>query len=771
MPSYRPLPLSNSAFLPPSVHPLHPFRPSLPAKSQPSRPYPRVVRKRLRLPCRVVAVTDLDAPTVHEKASFASLDTLVEDPHRRRFIFFGGKGGVGKTSSAAAVGVQCADEGLKTLVISTDPAHSLGDALKVDLSDGKIRKVDPDLELYAVESDTKEAVEEFRGLLASLNAADTVKEGGESGGTGRGGWGGMASKLGLQEFSEVLETIPPGADELIALVSVLELVQQEKPDVHFDRVIIDTAPTGHTLRFLAFPDFLDKFLTQALALREKLDNARGLLGNVTKMFMGGGRKKVNVNDALQKAANRVRMYRDKMIELSELFRDPERTEFVVVTIPTILAVEESKRLIEKLWDEGIWVRHVIVNQVLPESDDGTVTKYLSQVRRGQAKEISFATEQIADEYGLFVSLVPRFDTEVRGVYALEALANIAFKENRRKFYGLLFDQEARAPDGSKSQFMFVGGKGGVGKTSVAAALGVKLAGEGLKTLVLSTDPAHSLADSLQTSLKGGAPVPVDFPSGDLYAMEIDTEGAIAEFQTLAKDFVREGNKGVGVDLARKLGLEEFAGLLDNAPPGIDELVALTQVMELVKFGDFDRVIVDTAPTGHTLRLLSFPDFLDKFLGKVMRLKRRLDSAIDTLRNVLGRKDSADAVDRAAQGVDRLRENMAALRDLVADGDRTQFAIVTVPTGLAMAESERLVRSLRKDGVKVRNLIINQVVPDASALKYVKRIIEGQDHCIEDLRRAGEDKNITLTRVPFFDVEVRGVYGLRAMAGSMFSTHR
>lgn len=725
------------------------------------------MRKRLRLPCRFVAVADLDTPTVHEKASFSNLDTLVEHPHRRRFIFFGGKGGVGKTSSAAAVGVHCADDGLKTLVISTDPAHSLGDALRLDLSDGSIRKVDPDLELYAVESDTKEAVEEFRQLLASLNTADTVKEGGNGGAAGKGAWGGVASKLGLQEFSEVLETIPPGADELIALVGVLELVQQEKPDVHFDRVIIDTAPTGHTLRFLAFPDFLDKFLTQALALREKLDSARGLLGNVTKMFMGGGRK-VNMNDALEKAAKKVRVYRDKMIELSELFRDPERAEFVVVTIPTVLAVEESKRLIQKLWDEGIWVRHVIVNQVLPESDDSTVTKYLNQVRKGQAKEISFATERIADEYGLSVSLVPRFDTEVRGVYALEALSNVAFKENRRKSYGLLFDQKALAPDGSKSQFMFVGGKGGVGKTSMSASLAVKLASEGFKTLVLSTDPAHSLADSLQTSLKGGAPVPVDFPKGELYAMEIDTEGAITEFQTLAKDFVREGNRGVGVDLARKLGLEEFAGLLDNAPPGIDELVALTQVMDLVKFGDFDRVIVDTAPTGHTLRLLSFPDFLDKFLGKVMRLKKRLDSAIDTLRNVLGRKDSADAVDRAAQGVDRLRENMAALRDLVADGGRTQFAIVTMPTGLAMAESERLVRSLRKDGVQVRNLIINQVVPDATALKYVERIIEGQDRCIEDLRNAGEEKNIGLTRVPFFDVEVRGVYGLRAMAGGMFT---
>lgn len=713
----------------------------------------------------VVAIADVGSAAASETTSAANLDTLIAQRERRRFIFFGGKGGVGKTSSAAAVAVECADAGLSTLVISTDPAHSLGDALRLDLSDGKVLKVDPDLELYAIESDTAEAVEQFRDLVSSLNAPATTAENGEEG--GKGGWSSVADKLGLQEFSEVLETIPPGADELIALVSVLDFVQEENPQMKFDRIIIDTAPTGHTLRFLAFPDFLDKFLTQALALRGRLNNAKGLIGNVTKMFMGWD-KKVDMNSALEKASKRVAIYRDKMIELSELFRDPERTEFVVVTIATELAVAESKRLIQKLWDEGIWVRHVVVNQVLPEGNGITIGKYLSQVRKGQAREISFATEQIADEYGLSVTIVPRFDTEVRGVYGLEAMGNIAFKENRQKAYGALFDEGARVSNGLESLFVFVGGKGGVGKTSISAALGTKLAMQGFKTLVLSTDPAHSLSDALLVSLEGGTPVSIDLPEGELFAMEIDTEGAIASFQALAKDFVREGSNGVGRDLARKLGLEEFASLLDNVPPGIDELVALTQVIDLVKFGDFDRVVIDTAPTGHTLRLLSFPEFLDKFLGKVMRLKMRLDSAIDTLRNVLGRKDSADAVDRAAQGVSRLRENMAALRELVSDHSRTQFAIVTAPTGLAMVESERLVKSLRKDSVLVRNLVINQVIPDASAEKFVERIVDGQARCVKELTEVGEEKGIALTKVPFFDAEVRGLYGLRAMAGSMFS---
>lgn len=739
-------------------------------------------RKRCRRSHAIAAVTEVEPPpppqaTSDDRAAPTSLDALLELPHRRRYVFFGGKGGVGKTSSAAAVAVHAASAGLSTLVISTDPAHSLGDALRFDLSDGRMRRVDDTLPLYAVESDTREAVDRFRDLVGSLSARETAATA-QTDGTAKdkdGGWASVAERLGLQEFSDVLDTIPPGADELIALVSVLDLVEAENADVEFDRIIIDTAPTGHTLRFLSFPDFLDRFLTQALALRRKLDGARGVVGSVTKMFMGS--QKVDVNKALESAAERVTVYRDKMIHLSELFRDPSRTEFVVVTIATMLAVEESKRLIQRLWDEGIWVRHVIMNQILPAGRDDTIAKYLAQVRKGQAREISFATEQIADQYGLSITLVPRFDTEVRGVYGLQALARVGFREQRRASYAPLFDHAASSSsslanaddDGTDTcQFVFVGGKGGVGKTSISSALGMALAAHGLKTLVLSTDPAHSLGDALQQRLDGGDMQRVDGADGELYALEIDSERAIQDFQTLARDYVAEGRRGVGVDVARKLGLEEFAGLLDNPPPGIDELVALTQVLELVKFGDFDRVVVDTAPTGHTLRLLSFPEFLDGFLGKVLRLKQRLDAGMDGLRAMLGRKDTGDAMDKAGRGVDRVRENMVELRALIADEQRTQFAIVTAPTGLAMVESERLVKSLKKDGVAVRNLVINQVVSDGSAGAFVQRIVAEQGKCMRELEKCCVDKNIVMVEVPYFDVEVRGVYGLKAMAVPMFS---
>jgi arsenite/tail-anchored protein-transporting ATPase len=735
---------------------------------------PRQTRSSLRVTRRSAVCVTARAAAVHVPAGHApedasALSILLENRNRRRYVFFTGKGGTGKTSTSAAVAVKMADEGITTLVISTDPAHSLGDALRMDLSDGKLHRVSPELDLYAIESDTSEAVAEFRKLVAGLRVDGTTEgdDGVSSSPKSSSKWKGVARKLGLDEFGDVLDTIPPGADELIALVRVLNLVENQSQGINFMRIIVDCAPSGHTLRLLAFPDFLDKFLTKALALRKKLDIAGSMMGNVAKMFVGNDLK-VDVNMALETAAERVEQYRARMNDLADLFRDPSRAEFVVVAIPTVMAVEESKRLCGALLDDGIWVRHLVANQVLPAADAGVQERYLQRLRNGQAREIAFATEALGDEYGLTVSPVFLFDIEVRGVYALRALAMSAFADNRVESYGGLFNP-AYSPlgvevddGGGSSQFVFVGGKGGVGKTSMSAAMGISLADRGMKTLVISTDPAHSLGDSLDVSLAGGKPIPILGTNENLYAMEIDTSKAVTEFRELVQQFASAESKGVGPDFARNLGLAEFADLLDNAPPGIDELVALTQVVDLVRHGDFKRVVIDTAPTGHCLRLLSFPDFLNTFLGKLIRLKQRLDSTLDAMRNVFGKKSAADAVDSAADRIERFRRSMVMLRDLILDAERTQFVMVTIPTGLAMAESERLVKQLVKDGVTVRNLIVNQVIADDSASTFVRRILHGQDDCLKLLEESCAAKDIEVTRLPYFDTEVRGLPALRAL---------
>ncbi|CAM9358085.1 unnamed protein product, partial [Hapterophycus canaliculatus] len=204
-----------------------------------------------------------------------------------------------------------------------------------------------------------------------------------------------------------------------------------------------------------------------------------------------------------------------------------------------------------------------------------------------------------------------------------------------------------------------------------------MADDGYKTVIVSTDPAHSLGDALQMELKGGGltPVPGITGTGSLHALEVDTEGAVDEFKEVVDGFMRKmksksetGDATAG--LVDQLNLGEFAGVLDNAPPGTDELVALSKVLRLVK-GDnelgikFDRVIIDTAPTGHTLRMLSYPEFLDGFFEKLIKIRNKLKGATAMLSMFSGRGGgtSPEEEKEFEEDRDRLRDFQFKMMEL------------------------------------------------------------------------------------------------------------
>ncbi|KAJ0102846.1 hypothetical protein Patl1_06062 [Pistacia atlantica] len=203
--------------------------------------------------------------------------------------------------------------------------------------------------------------------------------------------------------------------------------------------------------------------------------------------------------------------------------------------------------------------------------------------------------------------------------------------------------------GTQRKYYMLGGKGGVGKTSCAASLAVKFANNGHPTLVVSTDPAHSLSDSFAQDLTGGQLVPVDGPDCPLFALEINPEKAREEFRSVTQ---KDGGTGVkdlmdGMGLGMlveqnaylnffiifwlptiwltKLGELKLGELLDTPPPGLDEAIAISKVrivmqfLESQEYSMFTRIVFDTAPTGHTLRLLSLPDFLDASIGKILKV--------------------------------------------------------------------------------------------------------------------------------------------------------
>lgn len=679
----------------------------------------------------------------------------------QRFVFFGGKGGVGKTSTAAAVAIQCADAGLRTLVISTDPAHSLGDALDQDISGGGAVRVMGLDNLSAMEVDTEAAVKEFEQALSAFDAVALGEDLGIS--------KDMVESLGLTDLSQVLANPPPGIDELVALSRVLKLTRSEEQN--YDRIIIDTAPTGHTLRLLGFPDFLDNFLEKVIKLRGRLGGILSLLSGM----MGSG---TNVVEKADQAVEKLQEYKLTMMELRDLFRNQDATEFCIVTIPTQLAIAESKRLLAALGEQGVAVRNVVVNQVIsPDSS----AEYVSRLHKGQAACLNRLGKLAdKDESGsLDISPVQFFDMEVTGVYPLRYMAQTAFGGKSEENWRLLSSTQDQ-------RFIVFGGKGGVGKTTSSSALAVKMADEGFKTVIVSTDPAHSLGDALQMNLAGGGLKQVAgiLGGGSLHALEVDTDGAVQEFKGIVDGFlskakVKSDSGDAAAGLVDQLNLEEFADVLDNAPPGTDELVALSKVLKMVK-GDnelgikFDRVVIDTAPTGHTLRMLSYPEFLDGFFEKLIKIRNKLKGATAMLNMFSGGASKASAGDDAdfEEDRDRLRDfqfKMLELQDLFRDEAKSEFVVVTIPSVLAVAETERLVGQLREQEVPVKHIVVNKVVEEEVQSGYVQRLSKGQASGVAELEEVTKKAaGVSLTKVPYFDVEVRNVYGLRFMAQTLFS---
>ncbi|GMY09252.1 ATPase GET3B-like [Fagus crenata] len=320
--------------------------------------------------------------------------------------------------------------------------------------------------------------------------------------------------------------------------------------------------------------------------------------------------------------------------------------------------------------------------------------------------------------------------------------------------------------GTKRKYYMLGGKGGVGKTSCAASLAVKFANNGHPTLVVSTDPAHSLSDSFAQDLTGGTLVPVEGPDSPLFALEINPEKAKEEFRSAAqknggtgvKDFMN--GMGLGM-LADQLGELKLGELLETPPPGLDEALAISKVIQFLEsqeYSMFTRIVFDTAPTGHTLRLLSLPDFLDASIGKILKLRQKIASATSAIKSVFGQEETRqDAADK----LERLRERMGKVRDLFRDTDSTEFVIVTIPTVMAVSESSRLRASLKKENVPVKRLIVNQILPpSASDCKFCAMKRKDQLRSLDMIRDDPELSNLAVIQAPLVDVEIRGVPALK-----------
>jgi len=340
--------------------------------------------------------------------------------------------------------------------------------------------------------------------------------------------------------------------------------------------------------------------------------------------------------------------------------------------------------------------------------------------------------------------------------------------------------EAAVPAGIEApEFVLYGGKGGVGKTTMAAATALASARDDTATLVVSTDPAHSLADTLETDIpEDPARIRDDVP---LYAAEIDPEAAMAETPfgdaSAATD---DAAAGAGVNPLGGLLGEDAGDLLGGGMPGSDEAAALWLLLEYVDDPRFERVVVDTAPTGHTLRLLELPELLDTMVGRILTMRERLGGMMDGLTGMFGGDDGEDGMEQGAASLNDLSERIERLRAVLRDPSRTDFRVVLVPEELSVRESERLLSRLDEFGIPVGTVVVNRVLQDPTEVAdldadwLVAPRHEDCEFCARrwDVQREALQRSQDLfrghevRRVPLFPQEVHGEKLLRVVAACL-----
>ena len=649
-----------------------------------------------------------------------------------RFVFFGGKGGVGKTTCAAAAAVRAASEGQRVLIVSTDPAHSLGDALDLELSSEPRRvKEVAGGELWAGELDADKAL--TRWLKTKEEAIRTIADRG--------------TYLDEEDVDRFMSLSFPGVDELVGLIELLRLARQRD----YDQVVVDTAPTGHTLRLLEMPDTLERLGEVLDQMHEK---HRFLASSL------GGAWRGDFADAV------IAEISEEARGLHELLSDHARTAFTWVTLPEELSVREAERGVAEVEERGVLVDVIVVNRVWPVPDRACP---LCSPRVDAEQE---QKEKIAEAFeGKTILEAPARIAEPREVTELHALArhvhpldvtSAPMAASRRgrvsleEMATIATGASALSPIADTVKLALFGGKGGVGKTTIAAAAAIEaaLARPRERVLILSTDPAHSLGDAFGLEI-GDSLKRIPKGPRNLQVRELDAAAAWAQererYRRGIEDLFASIFTGAMDATYDRAVLED---LLDLAPPGIDELMAIVTILEGLVHAEgtagappsvFDLVVVDTAPTGHTLRLLALPE-------KALEWVHALMAVILKYRSVVGLGEFAEDLVVLAK---RLRTLIA----LLADPVQCAFILVTRAAALPRLETERLARDLRKLKVPVTAIVANAVTnPTCSRCVVAANEERGELEKLERLaQRAARSPRLIVTPAIY-----PGPHGLREL---------
>ena len=600
-----------------------------------------------------------------------ALDSLLD--RLPRITLVAGKGGVGKTTLAVGIGIAFARRGEKTLLVSTDPAAALGDVIGAPVG-GETRGVRGVTGLQARQLDAlplrRAFLERWRAVIAEIVDRGTY--------------------LDRSEVDGLVDAALPGADEIFALLALADVMAQTRGPA---RVVVDTAPTGHTLRLLALPDTFRALLDMLELMQDK---HRFVVRALTRRYARDA-----ADDFLDEMRGRVDT-------LKRVLADDRSLAALVVTRAEPVVAVETARYVDALGKLGVSIAALVVNAV-PEQMDA----------RASFRAIDSSIARL---------FVPRRSRPPRGAAsvsaAVAAMTTTVVRQSARPPRPLA--RTTRKPvrsialDALVRPLTIVGGKGGVGKSTVSCALAIAAAdaGDG-PVLLVSIDPAPSIADALGVkdgSWSGGADRQVSGVKG-LVARQLD---AAAAFAAARDRYQSQIDSMFGAVIARSADVERdravMRDLLSLAPPGVDELFALSMLGDELADGRFARIVVDPAPTGHLLRLLEMPAIALDWSHRLMRLM--LD-----YREVVGLGDAAGELLEFAK---RTR----ALDALLRDRERSGVILVTLDEPVVRLQTRRLARAVRRRGADVIALVWNRT---NRAIDPLPQFVAARQVCAEETR--------------------------------------
>ncbi|KAL8844608.1 MAG: hypothetical protein Q9205_001813 [Flavoplaca limonia] len=296
------------------------------------------------------------------------------------------------------------------------------------------------------------------------------------------------------------------------------------------------------------------------------------------------------------------------------------------------------------------------------------------------------------------------------------------------------------------RWIFVGGKGGVGKTTTSCSLAIQLAKVRKSVLLISTDPAHNLSDAFSQKFGKEARLVDGFTN--LSAMEIDPNGSI-------QDLLKEGGEGAEQAMQEMGGIGSMMQDLAFSIPGVDEAMSFAEVLKQVKSLSYELIIFDTAPTGHTLRFLQFPTVMEKALAKLSQLSTQFGPMLNSVIGARGGLPGGQQLDEVLAKMESLRETIGEVNTQFKNADLTTFVCVCIPEFLSLYETERMIQELTSYEIDTHAIVVNQLLfpKKSNDCEQCNARRKMQKKYLEQIEELYDEFNVV--KMPLLVEEVRG----------------